>query len=155
MKNDEISAIRDEEILVAEELFNGKCFACTRKITRITPKTKKIKKSFKGFTFHHLEYYIGEPRRKFYPKGSQGTFPYKRDVLKIIKLHPNEFVLVCNIHHHTIEDILRIYQHHTDWVSNIMDVVKRTDTKESKRRINNVLIKYYKINLIIRLYQTR
>ena len=136
MKNEEILQIRNEEIRIAELLFSGKCFACPRKITRITPKTKKIKQSFKGFVFHHLEYYIGEPRRKFYPKGATGTFPYKRDVLKIIEKHPAEFLLACNPHHKVLEDILRIYQKHPDWIEQILIAVKKTDTKEPKRRMS-------------------
>lgn len=135
MKNFDIQSIRDQEIKIAEQLFNGKCFACTKKVTRITPKTKIIKKSFKGFVFHHLEYYIGEPRRKNYPKGGAGTFPYKRDVLKIIKAHPDEFLLSCNAHHHVLEDILRIYIHHPETIELIIGAVKRTDTKQEKRRV--------------------
>lgn len=134
MRNDEISAIRNEEIRVSEEIFGGKCWCCTRKITTISPKRKKIKQSFKGFTFHHLKYYTGEPRRKFYAKGATGTWPYKRDVLKIIRLHPEEFLLLCNPHHKILEDIYKIFKHHPEWVEALIQAVKMTDTNIIRNR---------------------
>ena len=132
MKNDEVIQIRNDEIKLAEELFNGKCFCCTRSIVK--KKYKKIVKSFKGFTFHHLEYYTGEPRRKFYPKGATGTWPYKRDVLKIIRKHPDEFLLLCNPHHKVLEDCFKVHKYHPDWFDMIVVGVKRTNTHTVKDR---------------------
>lgn len=124
--NAEIESIRKEEIRLALKYFDGHCFCCTRSIHK--KKRKKWVKSFVGFVFHHLEYRTGEPRRKDYPKGASGTWPYKRDVLPFVEKHPNEFLLLCNVHHGILEKNKRIYDRHPDWFWKIILAMLVTKT---------------------------
>lgn len=124
--NKQIEKIRSEEIRIALKFFGGKCFCCTRSIHK---KKRKIWiKSFVGFAYHHREYVEGEPRRKNYPKGATGTWPYKKDVLKIVEKRPDEFFLLCNVHHSVVEKLKRIADHHPDWLIAILLVLKMTKT---------------------------
>ena len=124
--NATIKEIRDEEIRLAEKFFNAKCACCTRTIYK--KKRKGWVKSFAGFVYHHLEYHDGEPRRKNYPKGASGTWPYKKDVLKIVAERPEEFLLLCNPHHSVLEKLKRIYDKHPDWLWGILLAMLQTKT---------------------------
>lgn len=101
-----IAATRWQEINTALKYFDGKCAVCGKSILiqRLRPKPH-TRLDFRGFAFHHLEYRDGEPRRKNYPKGTKGTWKYKKAVIPFVIKHRSEFLLVDRGCHKLIEDI--------------------------------------------------
>jgi hypothetical protein len=124
----EIAQIRWQEIQLARKHFNGCCFCCRRSVitNRKRPKPH-TKLSFVGFSFHHLVYRKGEPRRKDY-KGKDATWRYKRDVLPYVAKYPNEFLLTDKGCHNIIEKCRNKTKKRSDFMWYLIEAVKRTKT---------------------------
>ena len=121
--------IRWREITLARKYFNGSCFLCKKSIItnrkRPYPHTKI---SFVGFVYHHKQYFEGDPRRKNYPPGSAGTWPYKRDLLPFVERYHNEFLLLDKGCHKILESVIIKARKYPPFTSRLSLGVDMTDT---------------------------
>jgi len=79
--------LKEEKAKVAAlPRFKNRCFVCWKKFGV-------------GFTFHHLWYTKGEPDYTQFKDSSK----YQIVLLPFVKRNPNQFLLLCKVHHHFVE----------------------------------------------------
>ena len=85
MNKREILTVEKKKV-AALPRFKSRCYVCWKKFGKF-------------FTFHHLFYLDGEP----YHKNYKDSTDYQLAVLPIVKKNPQQFLLLCKVHHHFVE----------------------------------------------------